>query len=214
VNGIELSEWTRHRPQKDARIALGLPADRLTIGAVGRLSGSKALDRLLRLVRDLLDADVPPFQVLLLGEGPEREKLQAMSVELNLDDAVQFMGWQTELQKWYEAFDLVVMTSIREGLPNTLLEAMAMEVASASTPVGGVRDLYDDGRCGVILEGDDPSAWAMQIAELLRNAERRGELARMGREQIEAEFSFAARMEKIVELYDRLMGKSPRSQKQ
>lgn len=205
-NAIELSDWARTQTRQEAKRKLGLDTGKLYIAAVGRLSKAKALHRLLQLAANLRRLpDVPPFEVLLLGDGPCRGELETLTEQLRLEDRVWFLGWQTEPKAWYEAFDVLAMTSCREGLSNTLLEALAMEVPAVTTAVSGSAEVTDHGRCGLILPGEDPSDWTAPVAELLRNPARRAELAHAGRARIEEHFDFAKRMERMTELYDSLL---------
>ncbi len=211
-NAIELSDWTRKQTRQQAKTQLGLDPGMLHIGAVGRLSKAKALHRLLQLAANLRQTpDVPPFEVLLLGDGPCRGDMEALAKELDLEKSVRFLGWQTEPKVWYETFDLLAMTSYREGLSNTLLEALAMEVPALTTAVSGSAEVTDHGRCGLILPGEDPADWTAPVAELLTNPARRTELAHAGRARIEEHFDFAKRMERMIELYDSLLNHGDRA---
>ena len=115
-NGIELGDWTRSVDVQRAQQAKGLSGRGLVLGVIGRLSAEKSAGRLLRAAVGLKREGLR-FVIVLLGDGPQRAELEAMAEELGLGEAVVFAGWQHDLPRWYEAMDLVVIPSLREGLP-------------------------------------------------------------------------------------------------
>src|SRR5207248_5351898 len=104
------------------------------------------------------------------GEGGERANLERLTRELNLSDRVQLAGWQSEVQPYFEAMDVFALSSLREGLPNVLLEAMALEVPVVSTRVAGVPRLVQDGRNGFLVNAGDLDGLTTALAGLLKNA--------------------------------------------
>ncbi len=203
-NAIEPDVFRPMQTCNETRRELGLPVDATIIGVVGRLSVQKGLDRFLPVVAKLTER-VPNLQLLLVGDGPQREPLTRLVEQLELGDVVRFVGWQRDARPWYEAMDLMVLPSIREGLPNAVLEAMAMGTATATTDVGGVRDLVDSGRCGLLLD-ENRDAWVEPLAELLHDESRRRRMASAARRRIEQRFAFAHRMQRITRIYDALLG--------
>jgi glycosyltransferase involved in cell wall biosynthesis len=105
----------------------------------------------------------------------------------------------------YQAFDLFALSSYREGLPNVLLEAMALEVPVVATRVAGIPRLIEDGVNGLLVEGGDSGSLAGAIARLLDDAALRARLGKTARQTIEARYSFQQRMVRIAGLYDRLL---------
>ena len=208
-NAIEPDVFRRRRSVGEARRALGLPTDRPIVGFVGRLNHEKGLDRALRLLEELRER-VPNCEFHLVGEGPSHDELSDRAAAHGLMPAVRFHGWQRDVQRWVEAFDLLWLPSRAEGLPNAALEAMSLETPVALTRVGGASDLLDDGRCGLLLP-DDPPQWVAAMADLLNDEARRAELARLGRRRIEERFSFSARMRRVTAIYDELLGRSERA---
>jgi len=101
-------------------------------------------------------------------------------------------------------FDMLLLPSHTEGLPNVVLEAMAMGVPVAGTDVGGVRDLLDDGKCGTVLS-QVVTTWPDAVAPLIVSADRREQFARLARRRIEQRFSFDKRMGKVLGVYQRLV---------
>ena len=204
-NAIEPDVFRRQRNTADARRALGLPIDKPIVGFVGRLNQEKGLDRALRLLPELRER-VPDLELHLVGDGPSRAELTDQAAAHALYPAVRFHGWQTDVARWIEAFDVLWLPSRAEGLPNAALEAMSLETPVALTDVGGAGDLLDQGRCGLLLDEHEPG-WVEPMAELLLDPARRRRLAALGRRRIEERFSFDARMRRVAALYDELLGR-------
>lgn len=205
-NAIEPHLFRRNRTPPEARRELGLAPDVPVLGYVGRFSREKRIDRLIELVPALRER-LGPVQVLLIGDGPQREPLQRLAVEHGVGEAVRFCGWQSPVHRWYEAMDVMVLPSEREGLPNVLLEAMAMGVPVAATAVGANPDLLDAGRCGLLLDNADNGPWLAALGELIGDAAMRRRMAGEARQRIDQRFSFDARMQTIMDEYDRLLGR-------
>lgn len=203
ANGIVPSEYVRQQKPAEAREKLGIDRDATVIGVVGRLGPEKGVDRAIRLLAQLLP-EHPKAQLHIVGDGPQRQALETLAEQLGVTASVRFHGWQAQSQPFYEAMDLLLLPSHTEGLPNVVLEAMAMHVPVAATDVGGVRDLLDDGRCGTVLTHEE-ATWPQAVAALLSDADRRAAVAERARRRIETHFSFARRMTRELGIYDRLL---------
>jgi glycosyltransferase involved in cell wall biosynthesis len=203
-NGIDVAEYARRRTVAEAKAALDLPPEGLVIGAVGRLSDEKGFDVLIRsthaLVRRGLDV-----RLLLAGEGRERANLERLAGELGLGERVRFAGWQADVRPYFEAMDVFALSSLREGLPNVLLEALALEVPVVSTRVNGVPRLIQDGRNGFLVGAGDLDGLTTALAGLLTNAALRDVFRTAGRRTVETRYSFATRMQRLKRLYDELL---------
>ena len=203
-NGIDAAEYTRRRTVAEAKAALGLPAGGFVIGAVGRLSAEKGFDVLVRSVHALVSRGLD-VRLVIVGEGGERAKLEGLIREFQLADRVRLAGWQTDVRSYFEAMDVYALSSRSEGLPNVLLEAMALEVPIVSTRVAGVPRLIQDGRNGLLVNPGDPDGLAAALTELLTNGARRDEFRAAGRRTVETRYSFATRMHRLKRLYDELL---------
>jgi glycosyltransferase involved in cell wall biosynthesis len=203
-NGIDASEYTRQRSIPEAKAVLGLPADGPVIGAVGRLSGEKGFDVLIRSVRELVSRG-QDVRLVIVGEGVERANLERLVRELELGDRVRLAGWQADVRGYFEAMDIFALSSLREGLPNVLLEAMALEVPVVSTRVNGVPRLVQDGRNGFLVNSGDLAGLTTALAGLLTNPALREVFRAAGRRTVETRYSFATRMQRLKRLYDELL---------
>jgi glycosyltransferase involved in cell wall biosynthesis len=203
-NGIDAVEYTRQRSAAEAKAALGLPPDGLVVGAVGRLSGEKGFDVLIRSTHALVSRGLD-VRLVVVGEGSERANLERLIRELNLTDRVRLAGWQPDVRGHFEAMDVFALSSLREGLPNVLLEAMALEVPVVSTRVNGVPRLVQDGRNGFLVNAGDQDALTTALAGLLTNPALRELFRAAGRRTVETRYSFATRMQRLKRLYDELL---------
>ncbi len=208
-NGIDAADYTRRRTVAEAKAALGIPPESQLIGAVGRLSGEKAFDVLTRSVHALLKSG-RDVRLVIVGEGAERAAMERQIVDLDVGDRVTLAGWQADVRGYFEAMDVFALSSLREGLPNVLLEAMALEVPVVATRVNGVPRLVQDGENGLLVDAGDPAPLAAALDQLLGDAALQARFRAAGRETVEGRFSFAERIRKLAAVYEELLGRSPR----
>jgi glycosyltransferase involved in cell wall biosynthesis len=203
-NGIDTKEFSRRLPTAEAKRRLRVDPRRFVIGAVGRLSAEKGFDILIRAAHCLL-AEGHDLELLIVGEGNEKSALEALMSDLGCRDRIRLLGYRSDTRELYEAMDVFALSSLREGLPNVLLEAMAMTVPVVATRIAGIPRLIRDGENGLLVQSGDEGALCHALSALLRDAELRTRLSREGRRTIEAGYSFQARMDRIRALYDRLL---------
>ncbi|MGH8598241.1 MAG: glycosyltransferase, partial [Gammaproteobacteria bacterium] len=179
-NGIDTHAFHR-RPQLAARHELGLAANARIILTVCALVPLKGIDRLIDAVAIL---DDPCVELVIVGEGAEREALQIRINRLGLNRRVRLVGAksQTELAIWYAASDLFCLASQREGCPNVIIEALTCGVPIVASDVGGVRELVSDERFGFLIPEDRSSAkaFATGIQAALVRTWNRDEIAAHG----------------------------------
>ena len=204
-NAID-SKYFRRSGAQDApfRAQLGIPPGATVVGAVGRLNGEKDYPNLLRAAQILLQKR-PDLYFVIAGKGELEAELKQLAAELKVDQRVIFMGHFHDVRKVFSLMDLYVLSSTREGLPNTVLEAMAMEVPIVSTDVDGVKEAVTDQKEALLVPAQDSPALAAGIDRMLSDRELRERLARQARATVESEFSFAHRTRTIENLYRKLM---------
>ena len=197
-----------HDPPGTRRLReeLGLAAETPLVGTVCGLRPQKALDVLVRAAARLVTA-VPDVRVLILGEGPERERLEALVEELGLGPSVLRLGaWPpAEVADFVEALDVGVLSSHFEGMPLAVMELMAAGKPVVATAVGGVPDLVGDGVHGLLVQPGDPDALAEAVASLLRDPERRAAMGEAGRERQRRDFDFTRMVRRLEERYEELL---------
>jgi glycosyltransferase involved in cell wall biosynthesis len=203
-NAIDTDEFRRRQSPGEAKRQIGLSPDRLLIGAVGRLSGEKGFDLLIRAVHSLVRAG-RDIELAIAGEGDEQANLERLIGELGVAGRVHLLGYQSDMRPVYEAMDVFALSSLREGLPNVMLEAMAMEAPVAATRIAGVPRLVQDGENGLLVEPGSVEELAAALDRLVADNGLRAKLAAAGRRHMETEFSFAVRMERLAAIYDQML---------
>jgi glycosyltransferase involved in cell wall biosynthesis len=206
-NAIDTDEFSRRIDTGGAKRRAGFSTDRFVIGAVGRLSAEKGFDVLIRVVHRLL-REGHNVELVIAGDGDAEPSLRALIDELGLRDRVRLLGYCADTRDLYESLDLFVLSSLREGLPNVVLEALAMEVPVVATRVAGVPRLIQDEENGVLVEPGSVESLAHGISRLVADAPARARLASAGRRTVLDHYSFAARMQKIRAIYDGLLGRN------
>ncbi len=209
-NAIDTDEYQRLDEPRASKLRGGIPADRTVIGAVGRLSPEKAFDQLMRAVAALV-AEGLDLELWIVGEGPERDALEALRAELALGERVRLLGYRDDTLDLYRAMDIYALSSRKEGLPNVLLEAMALELPVVSTAIAGIPQLIEHGENGLLVEPEAPD----QIASALRRVVTEGGLAaalgRSARRTIEERHSMHTRMETMRGIYEVALGRAERT---
>jgi len=157
---------------------------------VGRLAAVKGLPILLQAIASLREAH-PHLTLSLAGDGPDRQMLEKLAVDLDIADRVKFLGYQSQSQvrALLQQTDIFVMTSFAEGVPVVLMEAMAAGVPVIATRIAGVPELVQDGKTGVLIPPGDVAATAVAIDELLSDGDLRSRLTEAGRAKVEREFN-------------------------
>jgi glycosyltransferase involved in cell wall biosynthesis len=187
----------------ELRRLLSRDESRSVVLAVTRLTRQKGLPILLDALRSLPDA-----QVVVAGDGPDRDDLAARAQELGVADRVDFLGHRNDVAQLLACSDVVVLPSLYEGLPLSVLEAMAAERPVVATAVGGTDEAVIDGETGLLVPPGDPAALAGALAIVLGDPDIAGRFARAGKHRVETLFSARYMVEEVTTVYDDLLGMS------
>jgi len=203
-NGIDVAAWKRRGPAVDSPLRAGVPRGRLVVGAVGRLSDEKGFDLLIEAVTRaaLRGADL---ELWIAGEGSEKAKLDSLAARSN--GRVRMLGFRSDVRDLMEAFDIFALSSLREGLPNVVLEAMACEVPLLATRCGGVEAVVRDDEEALLVPISSSKALEDGLVRLASDPGLRARLASESRKRVERDFSFARRMERFAEFYEDLLAR-------
>jgi glycosyltransferase involved in cell wall biosynthesis len=220
-NGVRVGPEPDATQVQNARKALDLDTDGPIIGCVGRLCEAKGQHDLLGAARSIIER-VPSAKFIFVGEDQEsggryREKLEELARTLGIAEAVRFVGFQPDIASLMPAFSLYVLPSYIEGMPLTILEAMAAARPVIATPVGGVPELVAGGEIALLVQPGDPEALAQAILELLDDPDRAEAMGRAGRKRVETHFSLDHTLTKVFALYEEVAsrgGKHGRNYKQ
>jgi glycosyltransferase involved in cell wall biosynthesis len=141
----------------------------------------------------------PTATVVLVGDGPLRGELEALGRRLEISESVRFVGHQQDVQRFYAMADVFVLSSVSEGVSNSLLEAMAAGVPVVASDVGGNKDIIEHKHSGFLVDWDDAAAASDVLSTLVADAALREAMGRAARERVA---SFA--MTSVAERYHRL----------
>jgi glycosyltransferase involved in cell wall biosynthesis len=202
-NGISLEDVPPADPA-EARAILGLSADTLVMGTVGRLQPVKGTRYLLEAFTQLA-AVHEDVVLLLVGDGPERASLQVLAQQLGIAKSVRFLGDRQDVSRCLHTMDVFVLPSIWEGMPNAALEAMAVGLPVVATAAGGTPEVVVDGVTGLLVPPRDPDALARAVARLLRDSDLRRTMGQAGRVRAKQRFSIEETVRRTEELYTTLL---------
>jgi glycosyltransferase involved in cell wall biosynthesis len=144
---------------------------------------------------------------VLVGHGPERERLEARAKALRVAHAVHFTGPVADVADALRAADVFALPSVAEGMSNSLLEAMATALPCVASDIGGNQDLLGPSEAGVLVAGGTPAGWADALIDLLRDPDRRARLGASARRRIDEEFALERVVGRYVDLYRRLLAR-------
>jgi sugar transferase (PEP-CTERM/EpsH1 system associated) len=198
-NGVDLNRFQRV-DRADARARLGFAEDELVAIAVGRLVPVKDHVTLLEATA-LARCNGRRFTLAIAGDGPLRTTLEERARALGLDAAVRFLGHRADVETVLAAADLFVLSSVSEGLSNTILEAMATGLPVVATRVGGADEMVEDGVTGVLVPASSPSEMAAALTAVFADADVRRTMGTRGRGRAEAEFSLETMVRRYESLY-------------
>jgi glycosyltransferase involved in cell wall biosynthesis len=174
---------------------------------VANLRREKAHEVLLDAAASLVPTH-PSLQFLIVGDGPRRSELEARARALKLGGHVSFLGHREDIPALLAAADLFVLPSRSEAFPNGAMEAMAAGLPVVANAVGGLLDLVESGRTGLLIQPDDRQALSAAIDGLVRTPERAAALGSAAREAVAARYSFDRMVAAFEDLYLSKLGAS------
>lgn len=204
-NGIDIAAFAAPRDRAAIRAELGLPAESLVIGTVGRMVPVKNHALLLDAFQ-LVAARVPTAHLLICGDGLLRQVTEARAEELGLAERVTFTGLRRDVPRVLAALDVFCLSSDSEGLPLAILEALAAGLPVVATAVGGVPELITEA-VGRLAPPAEPGPLADELVELLGDEGLRAQLSQTAREVVARSYSIEAMVARYVELYQQALGR-------
>jgi glycosyltransferase involved in cell wall biosynthesis len=204
-NGVDTERFAPPAPEdkQRARKALGLADGAPVVAYVGRFTAKKRVDVLLQAWQSVHRTHACA-RLLLVGDGPERPALQALTDRLHLGESSKFCGTQPDVLSYLHAADIFVLPSVSEGLSNALLEAMACGLPPVACDIGGNRDVIQQGESGVLVQPDSAEALAAAISTLLERPDRLCQLANRARNTVLEHFSLHTVTGRYLALYSNL----------
>jgi len=196
-NGVDTAAFAPGPPDASLRAELGVPQGAPVVGSVGNLRAVKDYPCLLRAFA-LARARVPDAVLVLVGDGPERPRLEALARELGIAEAVRFAGARADVRHVLRLFDVFALSSHTEGISVALLEAMATGLPAVLSRTGGNPEVaVEDGTASLVPVGDH-EAMGHALAGLLADPARRRAMGEAARRRVEAEFS----LDRMVKAYE------------
>lgn len=192
-NGVDLQRFdgdahVRDDVRRDVRRELGLSENDFAVLQVARLDALKDHRTAIRALAATLP-HAPNTMLLIAGEGPEEQTIRAEIARLGVGERVRMLGLRRDVPRLLAAADTFLLTSISEGIPVTLIEAMAARVPIVSTRVGGVAEVVVDGQTGRLAESGDAAALATALVDLAASPETRQAMSAAGRSRAESMFT-------------------------
>lgn len=203
-DGVPIPKMHSATEREEARRSLGIATDIPLLGCVAALTPDKGQHLLIRALK-IIRAQFPDCHLLLVGEGPCRAALHHLVSGQGLEDAVHFAGFVKDLDPVYAAIDLFAFPAQAEGLGSALLMAMASGLPVVALARGGIPEVVENGRNGLLIQESAPEALATEIARLLSNSAEARRLSKSARETILGRFSVDRMVDATLHLYQRLL---------
>lgn len=204
TNAVEIPPAVDSTGAVSVREQFGISQSDFLVGVVGRLSPEKGHIYLVEAIK-VIAVDYPEIKVMFVGDGQELSTLERAVKENSLDGNFFMAGYRSDLHRFYNDFDCVVIPSLSEGMPNAALEAMAAGKPVIASRVGGIPDVVIDGVTGCLVPAKSPAALAERIIDLYRDRDKCRLFGIAGFEKVKSEFGPEERVRRIVSMYDELI---------
>ncbi|RNB90359.1 glycosyltransferase [Brevibacillus fluminis] len=215
-NGIDLSPFRQTQLKESDRKRLlqewNLPQDAFIFGTMARFVPVKGLHLILEAFAQLIAAEkgAIPYRLVLVGDGPERTRLEDLTAKLNLTEYVRFPGFRQDIPVVLHAFDTFVHSSLYEGMGYTIIEAMAAEVPVIATSVGGVKELVFQDQNGLLIPPNSVTELVRAMERLAADPALRARFADAALAKVEETFTIGQMARQTLELYRKLLADAAR----
>jgi glycosyltransferase involved in cell wall biosynthesis len=209
-NAIHTSETTGDVAGFRSKVSkqLSLPKDAIWCVTAGRMSPEKGHEDLIQSIA-LMGERATRCCFLFCGEGPCRARLEKQAQAYNLGERIRFVGFRRDLQDIFQAMDMLILPSHSEGLPNVVLEAFSFGKAVVTTSVGGVPELVEDGRNGILVPPGNPKSLAEAIIRCAENRMMRETFGKAARNTARSRFNFEDQAKKLKSIYSEILVSAP-----
>jgi glycosyltransferase involved in cell wall biosynthesis len=199
IRGLEVAE----QGIRNVKQELGIPLSACVIGTVSRLDPVKNQTMMVRAFRKVLQ-EFPETYLLLVGDGPDRDVLQQLSISLGIEDRVVFTGFIKKPAAYLASMDIFLLSSHTEGTSMTLLESMSLGIPSVVTNVGGNPEIVSNGESGFLTKPDDENSFAEAIIRLITDIELRDRLGSNSKERFGTLFTSKSMVSQYLDIYQKL----------
>ncbi|MDD5680515.1 MAG: glycosyltransferase family 4 protein [Candidatus Omnitrophica bacterium] len=181
--GFDLDKFTAERDESALRIELGIPKEVLVLGIVGRLTAIKNHNMFFLAAKEIKSLNPDKrIKFVIVGDGELKGDLVRLARSLGIYSDCIFTSWRKDIDALYRIMDVVSLTSLNEGTPVSIIEALASARPVVVTDVGGVRDEVEDGKSGFIVPSNDIEAFARAVTSLINDKDKRERFGKYGRE--------------------------------
>jgi len=201
--GLELQPLKNLQHTDELKNSLGLPSKAKLLGFVGRLVQIKNLGMALHVLEKLILED-ESYHLCIAGDGEERAKWEQYSRQHGIDQHVHFLGWVENIERVLAGIDILILTSLNEGTPIAVIEAMASQVPVVATAVGGVPDLIKHEQNGFLVSSEDVVGMVQYIKEIARAPEKVRTMMQYAAAGIMEQYEYHHLVQEIDQIYMRL----------
>ena len=196
--GIDTTQYALSaKAREEKRIELKLAENDVALISMGDLIERKNYDT---AIRAIAEANNPALQYFICGKGPEEENLKALAVSLGVSEQIHFLGFRSDIKELLAAVDIFLFTTKQEGLPRSMMDAMASGLPCIASKVRGNTDLLEDGVGGYLCEVDNSTEYANAIKKLVEEPELRKQLGTANSKHI-LDFDISKISQKMEEIY-------------
>ena len=203
-SGTDLSRFEKIERVPGLRDELRIPDSARVVGNVGFLVDHKDHDNLLNAAAIVLK-QFPDAFFVVIGEGDLREQLEAKAADLGIEERVSFPGFRGDVPQCLKEFDVFCLSSWGEGIGGVILEAMASHLPVVTTNAGGIAEVVENGRNGILVPTRDAKALAAGIMEMLGNPREAQRMAETGVKTVQAGFTVERMVEKTLAVYENVL---------
>jgi len=182
----------------EARKRINIAEDKISVGSIGNLYKNKGYEYLIKSTSQL---EITNYKLQIIGDGPEEENLKSEIKDLELEDKVKLAGSISGASQYLKAFDIYICSSIKEGMPYTILEAMQAGLPIVSTDVGAIPEIISNNKEGLLIKPKNSERLAEKIKYLIDNPDIAKKLGENAREKVK-QFSLERMIKKTEELYN------------
>ncbi|MDI6735724.1 MAG: GT4 family glycosyltransferase PelF [bacterium] len=198
-NGVEFQRFDVEIDRDSKRREIGLQKNDIVVGIIGSLDPIKDHKTFLSAGVEIIK-EFPKARFLIIGDGLLKKELLALSEKIGLSKRVLFLGQRDDIPELLKIMDVFVSSSLREGMSNTILEAMSVGRPVVATKVGGTPEIVEDGKTGFLVCPANPEELAEGIIKVLKNPQQSKDMSRAGQERVREKFS----LDKMIIAYENL----------
>jgi len=203
-NGVASGATPKAEARSVIRRELSIDDTVVLVGVVARLDPIKGHRFFIDAAAEVLRGH-PDTHFVLIGDGPLRSEIRERLEKARLTDRVHLLGDRSDVARLISGLDLLVLSSLHEGLPNAVMEAMAAGIPVVATAVGGTKELITDGETGFLAPPADSEALAWKINLALMKSDTRSQITAAARKRIESEYGMERMINSVERLYDELL---------